>query len=186
MALHAMFFDTILVDYRKVASDVVEQFLAKNQARFGLITEKTQPGSACNLYESYREAINNRQLTIDSEQILECEDSFQAGFNANLQLIQRNDPPASILVTSPQLTLGVIASARLFGIPLEPSTSYVGFSANHIFQLDSLPIMVVKQPLVRMARAGCALMISRVNQDRTGFPASMYFEAILSRELPAS
>jgi DNA-binding LacI/PurR family transcriptional regulator len=81
--------------------------------------------------------------------------------------------------------LGVIASARLFGIPLKPSVSYVGFSANHVFQLDSLPILVVKHPLVRMARAACALMISRVHQDRTGFPASMCFEAILPRDLPA-
>ena len=132
------------------------------------------------------QAITNHQLTIDSEQILECEGSFQARFNANLQRIRRDNPPTSILVTSPQLTLGVIASARPFGILLKPSASYVGFSVNHISQLDSLPILVVKQPLVRMARAACALMLSRVNQDRTGFPASMRFEAILSRELPAS
>ena len=178
-------FDTITVDYRQVASDVVEHFLATKQARFGLITEKTKPQSACNLCESYRNAIANHQLTIDSEQILECEDSFQAGFNAYLQLIRRNNPPTSILVTGSQLTLGVIASARLFGIPLEASTNYVGFTANHVFQLDSLPIAVIKQPLARMAVAACGMMLSRINHDKSAFPSSMCFEATLSKELSA-
>lgn len=178
-------FDTIKVDYSRAASDVVEKLVAAKHARFGLITERDPSSSACNLYESYRQAITNRQINIDSQQILECEDSFQAGFNAYLQLMKRSDPPTSILVTSPLLTLGVIASARQFGIPPEASPGYVGFSAS-CSQFDSMPILIVKRPLVRMVQTACALMISRVHQDKTGFPADLRFEAILSGEMPLS
>lgn len=179
-------FDTISVDYRQAAMEVVEQSLAAKQARFGLITEKDKPASTRNLYESYRSAISSHQITIDSEQILECEDSFQAGFNAYLQLVHRNNPPTSILVTGPLLALGVIASARMFGISMETSTScYVGFTADHALQLGSLPISVLKQPMARIARAACELMTSRVNLDKTGFPSSMCFEAELSNAMSA-
>jgi LacI family transcriptional regulator len=111
----------------------------------------------------YRAALSQAGLTSDGELMRAAAAfTFDAGFEAALELLRRPRRPTAVFASNDAQALGVLEAARTLGLRVPQDVSVVGFDDMPAAQWSAPPLTTVRQPFAEMGRVAMRRLLRRI------------------------
>ena len=100
----------------------------------------------------YHAALSRGGLTIDAGLMRAGPFTFDAGFTAAVELLDRPDRPTAVFASNDAQALGLIEAARTLGLRIPQDVSVVGFDDMPAATWSAPPLTTIRQPFAEMGR----------------------------------
>jgi LacI family transcriptional regulator len=180
-------FDTVLVDHRGGARELVEHVLGHGHTHIGAITTTTTDTGGRERLGGCRDAVEAHDgrltaLEAETSDIVGVARAVGLGERLARQLMQLAEPPTAIFCTNNLLSLGALRGLRASGIRVPQDVALVGFDDVVSFDLLDPPLTVAAQPTEEIARGAASLLYERIAEpDRRPRVAVMPAELRIRR-----
>lgn len=163
--------DTVLVDNLNAAYSAVEQLINHGHRRIGIIAGPPGIYTAQERLKGYRRVHEDFDLPIDESLILEGDYSLESGYRLMGSFLERMDPPSAVFVTNYEMTLGAVMALNESPIRVPDELSIIGFDNLQLARIVKPALTIVVQPIQAIGETAAALLLRRLRDDRSGFPA---------------
>ena len=143
-ALWGLEADTISMQYRQVAAELMEHLLALGHRRIALICGVGRGGLGRGRVSAYQEALSNAGLPADGPLLVHCGSSLEDGYRAALHLLDLDPPPTAIIGINDLLAFGALQAVLGRGLRVPADISLAGF--------DDLPQSALLSPPLTSGR----------------------------------
>lgn len=163
--------DTVLVDNLNAAYGAIEHLINQGHRRIGIIAGPSGIYTAQERLRGYRRVHEDFDLPIDGDLVLEGDYSVESGHRLMDTLLKRTDPPTAVFVTNYEMTLGAIMALNESPIRVPDELSIIGFDNQQLARIVKPALTIVVQPIQSIGETAASLLLKRLKEDRTGFPA---------------
>ena len=163
--------DTVLVDNMNAAYGAIEHLINHGHRRIGIIAGPPGIYTAQERLKGYRRVHEDFDLPIADDLILEGDYSVESGYRLMGRLLDRADLPTAVFVTNYEMTLGAIMALNESPIRVPDELSIIGFDNQQLARIVKPALTIVVQPIKAIGETAAALLLKRLRDDRTGFPA---------------
>jgi LacI family transcriptional regulator len=118
----------------------------------------------------YRAALSQAGLASDPDLIRVGAFTFDAGFEAALELLSLRPRPTALFASNDAQALGVLEAARTLGLRVPDDLSVVGFDDMPGVQWSAPPLTTVRQPFAEMGRVAVQRLLRRIAGERLDAP----------------
>ena len=164
-------YDTVVVDNLNAAYGAIEHLINQGHRRIGIIAGPSGIYTAQERLRGYRRVHEDFDLPIDDDLILEGDYSVESGHRLMDALLKRTDPPSAVFVTNYEMTLGAIMALNESPIRVPDELSIIGFDNQQLARIVKPALTIVVQPIQSIGETAAALLLKRLKEDHTGFPA---------------
>jgi DNA-binding LacI/PurR family transcriptional regulator len=160
-------FDTVLVDHRGGAREVVEHLLGHGHMHVAAITTTTSETGGRERLAGCRDAVEGRlarltALEAETSDVVGVAGAVGLGERLVRRLMQLDDPPTAVFCTNNLLTLGALRGLRATRVRVPQDVALVGFDDAPFFDLLDPPLTVAAQPTEEIARDAASLLYERI------------------------
>jgi DNA-binding LacI/PurR family transcriptional regulator len=160
-------FDTVLVDHRGGARELIDHVLGHGHAHIGAITTTTRETGGRERLRGCRDAVAGRPVRLT---VLEAPTSDVVGVEGAVALAERlaedmmalEERPTALFCTNNLLTLGALRGVRRRGLRVPEDVALVGFDDAVFFDLLDPPLTVAAQPTAGIAREAASRLYERL------------------------
>lgn len=128
--------DTVSSEYKNATKEVISYLLSLGHRRIGFVYGVGDHEQGLDRFEGYHESLEAAGLGVDSDLIIECGPTIEDGYQAAIQLLDRDPRPTAILAINDLLAISTIRAAADRGLVVPDDLSVVGFDdipiANHL------------------------------------------------------
>ena len=162
-------FDTVLVDHRGGAREVVAHVLDHGHTHIGAITTTTSETGGHERLGGCRDAVEEHggRLTVleaESSDVVGVARTLGLGERLALQLMELPERPTAVFCTNNLLSLGALRGLRASGMRVPEDVALVGFDDAASFDLLDPPLTVSAQPVSELAQTAASLLYERMAQ----------------------
>jgi LacI family transcriptional regulator len=136
------------VDNVTGSCNAVLHLIRLGYTRIGTITGPLTTATGVDRFEGYRNALNQRGLTIDDLLIAEGDFTEAGGYFAAKHLLQQN--PKALYVASDMMAIGALRAIRESGLSVPDDIAVIGFDDIPAAAISDPPLTTVRQPVRRM------------------------------------
>jgi len=160
-------FDSVLVDHRQGARELVQHLIGHGHRHIGVITGSTAATSSADRLLGCRDAAEAAgvRLTVLQGQMKDAigvESTFRLGERLLRRLMSSADRPTGIFCANNLLSLGVLRGLRTDRLRVPGDVALVGFDDEPVFELLETPLTVAAQPVERIGRQAANLLFRRI------------------------
>ncbi len=121
--------------------------------------------------KGYVRVHHDYDIDIDESLIRNGDYTVESGYKALVDLWEMDNPPSSILVTNYEMTIGAIMAVNDLNISIPHELSLIGFDNIQMAKVVRPPLSIVEQPMKEIGETAARLMLKRLNNDYSDFPA---------------
>ncbi len=154
--------DTVVVDNRAGARQIVDHLIRLGHRRIGLICGPMGLSTSIERLEGYKAALAAHDLPVEDALVCACEPARTAGNEATDQLLDLRDPPTALFTANNQLTLGALERLRARGLRVPDDVALAGFDDPPWAKLLAPPLTTVRQPAYEMGHRAAELLFQRL------------------------
>jgi LacI family transcriptional regulator len=160
-------FDTVLVDHRAGARELVEHLIGHGHDHVGSISVATPATSGRDRMRGCRDAVEDAGVRLTSlegrtEDAVGVARTFELAGRLVRQMLDRPDPPTAIFCTNNLLALGALRGLREAGARVPEDVALTAFDDELFYELLDPPLTGVAQPIEELARTAAGLLYERV------------------------
>jgi LacI family transcriptional regulator len=163
--------DTVLVDNLNAAYNAVEHLIVKGHRRIGIVGGPNGIYTAQERLKGYRRVHEDFHIAIDEDLILEGDYSLESGYRLMEKFLKSPKPPTAVFVTNYEMTLGAVMALNDSPMKVPDEISIIGFDNQQLARIVKPALSIVVQPIPAIGDTAANLLLKRLNDDRTGFPA---------------
>lgn len=116
-------------------------------------------------YEGYKRAMNEVNLSFNSDWIIESDFECEGGYDAFMKMHHRGTLPSAIFVSNDMMAMGVINAANECGIKIPDDLSLIGYDDIHIAKYMSPALTTIHQPKYRLGQAAVETLLKRLDNQ---------------------
>ncbi|WP_440878994.1 LacI family DNA-binding transcriptional regulator [Vibrio natriegens] len=113
-------------------------------------------------FEGYKQSLHKSGLEIDPFLIVEASSSFDGGYTACQQLLQRQVEFTAIACHSDAIAIGALKALQQEGIPVPETISIFGFGNDDISTYTNPSISSVKLPVNDIVQRACKMLFKKM------------------------
>jgi LacI family transcriptional regulator len=136
------------VDNVTGSCNAVLHLVRSGYTRIGTITGPLTTATGVDRLEGYRNALNQRGLTINDLLIAEGDFTDASGYFAAKRLLQHN--PEALYVASDMMAIGALRAIRECGLSVPEDIAVIGFDDIPAAAISDPPLTTVRQPVRRI------------------------------------
>jgi DNA-binding LacI/PurR family transcriptional regulator len=160
-------FDTVLVDHRGGARDVVGHLLGHGHMHIAAITTTTSATGGRERLAGCRESVDGRlarltTMEAETSDVVGVAGAVGLGERLMRRLVEQDDPPTAVFCTNNLLALGALRGLRASGVRVPEDVALVAFDDAPFFDLLDPPLTVAAQPTEEIARGAASLLYQRI------------------------
>jgi DNA-binding LacI/PurR family transcriptional regulator len=136
--------DSLSMQYRQVAAELMQHLLALGHRRIALICGVGRGGLGRGRVSAYQDALVKAGLPLEDRYLVHCGSSLEDGYQAALQLLAHDQPPTAIVGINDLLAFGALQAVLGRGLRVPADVSLAGF--------DDLPQSALLSPPLTSGR----------------------------------
>lgn len=163
--------DTVLVDNLNASYNAVEHLIVLGHRRIGFIAGPEDIYTAQERLKGYRRVHKDYDIAVDDDLVLEGDYSLKSGYLLMEDFLKRPLPPSAVFVTNYEMTLGAIMALNESHLSAPDDISIIGFDNLQLAKIVKPSLSIVVQPIQSIGETAATLLLRRMKDDQTGFPA---------------
>jgi len=163
--------DTVLVDNLNASYNAVEKLIVLGHRRIGIIGGPRDIYTAQERLKGYRRVHEDYDIAVENELVLEGDYSLKSGYLLMENFLKRTVLPTAVFVTNYEMTLGAIMALNESRLNVPDDISIIGFDNLQLAKIVKPSLSIVVQPIQSIGETAANLLLKRMRDDQTGFPA---------------
>jgi len=163
--------DTVLVDNLNAAYNAVEHLIVQGHRRIGIVGGPNGIYTAQERLKGYRRVLEDFHIQLEEDLILEGDYSLESGYRLMESFLIRPNPPTAVFVTNYEMTLGAIMALNDSPMKVPEEISIIGFDNQQLARIVKPALSIVVQPIPAIGETAANLLLKRLSDDQSGFPA---------------
>ncbi len=155
--------DTIAIDNKKAAFDVVEYLIKMGHKKIALILGRSELNIYKYRYEGYVQALKKHGIDIDEKFIIRETAGRDNIYFLVKSMLERGNVPDAIFATSDPKAIVVMRAVRDAGFSIPDDISVMGFDNIDISSIIEPPLSTVSQPLYKIGSIAMQKLIDQIN-----------------------
>lgn len=160
-------FDHIIADYRAATRQLMSYLFDQGHRRYGFVYGVANPENGLDRLEPYRETLKEKGISREDGQVVTCEPTQEAGYEAALQLLKSRNRPTAIIAINDYLAMSVMRAAADLGISVPRDLSVCGFDDIPFSRFVVPRLTTVRRETELGGRRAFQLLLDRMN-GKTG------------------
>lgn len=160
--------DSISVDNRRGGDLAVQHLLDQGRKRIGIISGPPEWWETQERLAGWQEALLRSGLEPDPKRIAQAEWSVESGAQAMRRLLEQDPEIEAVFASSDDIALGALTAASQAGRRIPEEMALVGFDNIPQSAYFQPPLTTIDQPLSRTGRAAVDVLITRIENKRSG------------------
>jgi LacI family transcriptional regulator len=161
--------DTVTTDNFSGGLIATQHLLSLRHQRIACITGPSNITPSADRVTGYRAALQQAGVPVDEVLLARGDFHPASGYQAALQLLQRNPRPTAIFACNDLMAIGAIRAASQLGLRVPQDVSILGFDEIELASYTTPPLTSVSQPKEEIGQLAVALILERI-QDHTLLP----------------
>jgi DNA-binding LacI/PurR family transcriptional regulator len=154
--------DTVVLNNKKGAFDLVNLFIQKGHKRIGAIVGRTEITTGRERYLGYESALLQNNIPILPELIKFGSPKEDVGYQFTNELLDLKEPPTAIFIGNNLLTMGALRAIDERELSITQDISIAAFDDTVWSKLIKPPLTVVTQPTYEMGIKAAELILARI------------------------
>jgi DNA-binding LacI/PurR family transcriptional regulator len=154
--------DTVVLNNKKGAYDLVKHFIEKEHKRIGIIVGHAEITTGRERYLGYESALKEKNIPILPELIKFGSPKEDVGYMYTNELLDLEDPPTALFLGNNLLTMGALRAIDERGLTVSKDISIGAFDETAWSKLIKPPLTVVTQPTYEIGIKSAELLLSRI------------------------
>jgi LacI family transcriptional regulator len=156
--------DRVFVENRAASFRAVSHLLDIGHTRIAVMTGDIKNWTGRERFDGYRQAMEERGLTINPDYVLDGHWSEDEAFSGMLQLLTLREPPTALFCCNYNMTVGALRMIKEQRIKVPDQISLVSFDDVPLFRLHEAGITAVAQPIAKIAETIASILASRLSE----------------------
>lgn len=175
--------DSVLVDNKKAAEDVVRYFIGRGHRNIGIIGGPEEVFTAQERMAGYYKALESAGIPVRESLIWHGDYTIQGGVRGLEELVQNNPEMTAVFVTNYEMTMGAMIGVNELGIRIPEQLSMIGFDNLQFARACNPKLTIVAQPTDGIAREVAKVMLNHL--ENAGETSGELFSEKLETEIIA-
>ena len=158
--------DSVLVDNRKAAEDVVQCFIKNGHRNIGIIGGPEGIFTAQERLSGYSKALKEAGIPIRGSLIFHGDYTIQGGVRGLEELVRSNPDMTAVFVTNYEMTMGAMIGVNELGIKIPEQLSMIGFDNLQFARACNPKLTIVSQPTDGIAREVARIMLEHLENGK--------------------
>ncbi|MFD2211184.1 catabolite control protein A [Virgibacillus halophilus] len=156
---------SVNIDYKQAAYEAVRYLLEKGNDKVAFVsgTESTFIDEL--KLEGYQQAMKEAGKTIPENYVLHGDYSYNSGLKVAGTLLELEDKPAAVFVSSDEMALGVIHGAQDKGYTVPKDLEVVGFDNTRLATMVRPTLSTIVQPMYDIGAVAMRLLTKFMNKE---------------------
>ena len=163
--------DVVLADNLNASYQAVEELIIRKHKRIGIICGPENTYTADERRKGYVRVHHDYNLEVNEDLIINGDYTVESGYKSLETFWGMESRPTSILVTNYEMTIGAIMAINDLNIQVPEELSLIGFDNIQMAKVVRPPLSIVEQPMVEIGKTAAKLLLKRIKDDYSGFPA---------------
>ena len=150
-----------------------EYLIKNNHKKIAIITgiSEDNPGlmAAKERYNGYLRAMNDYELTINSDYILKGDFKFESGYECMKILSELNNRPTALIISNYNMCLGAMTAIHNLKINVPEDLSLITFDDLEFSIISNPKLTSIRQPMEKIAQVAVALILKRISGDYSDY-----------------
>ncbi|MGM0900335.1 MAG: LacI family DNA-binding transcriptional regulator [Bacillota bacterium] len=158
--------DEVLVDNFEGAYNATIHLLELGHKKIGFIAGQPDSYATIERQKGYEAALEEYQLSLDSENIMLDEFKVGSGYNKGKEMLLRKNRPTAIFAGNDAIAVGVYKAARELDIEIPEELSIVGFDDSQYAEIVYPSLTTVRTPILEMGEKAIemGILLSKKNK----------------------
>lgn len=174
--------DTVMVDNWKAGSLAAEELVRNGHRNVGMIGGEKWIYSMKERRWGFWRTLQRHGIEPDIENFSFLEFSIDAGKEATMKLLQKDNPPTALFATNDLLTLGMVVAVQQMHLRVPEDISLIGFDNMMMSQVLGKNLTMITQPYDELGRQTAQFMLDLIehphaySKRRTALVQPIYHE----------
>ncbi len=144
---------SVSIDNVKGAQSATEYLIHMGHEKIAFISGDLMTQAAMQRLEGYKVSLKNSKINLREDYILKCDYSRKSARVAAEKIMQLQDRPTAIFVSSDDMAMEVISVLLESGVKVPEDVSIIGFDDDPVCLYGPVALTTMRQPLKDMAQA---------------------------------
>lgn len=171
--------DAVIIDNFKGAYDATKFLIERGHRKIALINGTLELELYRERFNGYKAVLDEAGLTFRDELVVQNVMSWEGGYQAINELLDRGVVPEAVFATSDPKALGVIKALKAKGFRVPGDISVIGFDNIEMAEMMDPPLTTVSQPFYEAGVKAAKRLIKLMNSKRNLKPVVEKLEAKL-------
>lgn len=157
---------SVNIDYKQAAYDAVSYLIEKGNDKVAFVSGTESTYIDALKLEGYQQAMKEAGKNIPEDYVLYGGDySYNSGLNVADKLLELEDKPAAVFVSSDEMALGVIHGAQDKGLTVPKDLEVVGFDNTRLATMVRPTLSTIVQPMYDIGAVAMRLLTKFMNKE---------------------
>ncbi len=172
---------SVLLDGKCAGRKATTHLIEHGHRKVAMLTGKLSIPTLYTVYEGYQKALEENGISYDPQLVIDVgEFSYQAGYQAVLQLIEKKILPSAIFASGDMLAIGAMKALRENAIRIPDDVAIVGYNNIDVSDFVCPSLTSITIPMEKMGEESAKLLISLMKkQDVSKEPIIMPTELVI-------
>lgn len=172
---------TLLIDHEQGAQLAVNHLLEQGYERIGMIVGSLDDLTNLQLFQGYRDGLEEAGELFDPELVIEVEASRSGGYEGFLKLWQNDHPPTAIFAAGDLLSVGVVEAIKMGGYLIPDDLAVVGYGDTEITGIIDPPLTTICLPLAELGREAVGQLVKLMQKVEVEEPIQVLPSKLIHR-----
>lgn len=148
---------------RDAVADLTRYLASLGHTRIGFIVGHPDHKAVANRYQGYQDGLQSCGLELDTELVIQGNNSFESGEECARKLLLRKERPSAIIASNDDMATGVLRVSHEMKLRLPEDLSVAGFDDIPMASQVWPSLTTVKQPVKRMGERATGLLLDQLH-----------------------
>lgn len=156
-------FSGVFIDHVQGGFDATNALIEEGHKKIAIITGRmdTRPGRE--RFEGYKEALLSNDIKLEDKYVMLGDFSYESAYNITKEILELEDRPTAIFVTSNMMILGCIKALNEYNLKIPEDISIIGFDKIDVLNIIGMSISSVNGPTHEIGRIAINMLIDALN-----------------------
>lgn len=159
-------FSGVFVDNIKGAYEGTEALIKAGHKKIAIITGRMNSDAAQNRLLGYKKALAINKIPINDKYVFFGDYGQNSGYSCTKQIIQMEDRPTAIFVSSNKMTLGCVKALRESNIKISEDISIVGFDKIEMLNSLGMNISFIDGPTTELGITAMKILVENLKDKQ--------------------
>lgn len=152
-------FNGVFIDHVQGGFNATETLIKEGHEKIAIITGRmdTRPGKE--RFEGYKEALSAYDMIIEDKYILYGDYSYESAYRLTKEILELDDRPSAIFVTSNMMILGCIKALNEYNLKIPDDIAIIGFDKLDVLNIIGMNISSVNGPTLEVGRIAANMLL---------------------------
>jgi LacI family transcriptional regulator len=142
-----------------------ETLVKEGHKKIATITGRMTSEAARDRLEGYKKALHSNNIAIEEKYIFNGDYKIQSGYMRTKEILEMEDKPTAIFVSSNMMTLGCIKALNDEKVRVPEDMAIIGFDNLEILNIVGMNISYTSSPTIEMGKRSMKMLIDILKND---------------------